>query len=147
MTEIRSVSAEDTESLGAALARRVSAPCVIALTGPLGVGKTTFVRGFLRARGHAGPVRSPTYTLVECYPLDSGTVHHLDLYRLADPEELEYLGVRDLATEESIWLVEWPEHGHGFLPPFDWHIAIDCEARDQRLIHGLSQALETPGRS
>lgn len=137
MAEHRSGSAGDTAALGAALARIVAAPCVIALEGPLGAGKTTFVRGFLRARGYEGPVRSPTYTLVETYPLDGGPVHHLDLYRLADPEELEYLGVRDLATDDSIWLIEWPERGHGFLPPFDRHVRIDCEAGGSRRLSGL----------
>lgn len=147
MAEYRSASAGDTAALGAALARTVALPCVIALEGPLGAGKTTFVRGFLRACGHEGRVRSPTYTLIETYPLDHGVVHHLDLYRLADPEELEYLGVRDLITDDAIWLIEWPERGSGFLPPFDRHIAIDCETDDCRRIRGLPAGLEVPDRS
>lgn len=142
MAEYRSGSAGDTAALGAALARAVTAPCVIALEGPLGAGKTTFVRGFLRACGHQGPVRSPTYTLVETYPLDDGPLHHLDLYRLADPEELEYLGVRDLAAGDALWLIEWPERGRGFLPPFDRHIAIDCETDGCRRIRGLPAGLK-----
>lgn len=147
MAEYGSASAGDTAALGAALARAVTAPCTIALEGPLGAGKTTFVRGFLRARGHAGPVRSPTYTLVETYPLTDGLLHHLDLYRLADPEELEYLGVRDLVTADAIWLIEWPERGRGFLPPFDRHIVIDCEADGGRRIRGLPAGLDPPDRS
>ncbi len=139
MAEFHSGSADDTAALGAALARLVAAPCVIALEGPLGAGKTTFVRGFLRARGCEGLVRSPTYTLIETYPLDEGPVHHLDLYRLADPEELEYLGVRDLVTDDSIWLIEWPERGRGFLPPFDRHVRIDCEADGSRRLSGLPE--------
>lgn len=147
MAEIRSAGPEDTEACGTALARTVAAPCVIALEGPLGAGKTTFVRGFLRGRGHTGPVRSPTYTLLETYPLAGGPVHHLDLYRLADPEELEYLGVRDLATGDAIWLIEWPEQGHGFLPAFDWHIVIECETDDSRRIRGLPVQPEPSERS
>lgn len=147
MAESRTASPRETEACGAALARAVTGPCVIALEGPLGAGKTTFVRGFLRARGYTGPVRSPTYTLVETYPLTAGPVHHLDLYRLADPEELEYLGVRDLATGDAIWLIEWPERGRGFLPPFDRHIVIDCESDGSRRIRGLPAGSEPPQRS
>lgn len=141
MAEARARTAAETESLGAALAAVVAAPCVIALEGPLGAGKTTLARGFLRARGHAGPVRSPTYTLVESYPCAGVTVHHLDLYRLSDPEELEQLGVRDLVAADAIWLVEWPERGRGFLPPADWWLAFDCARGDARRIRGLPPGL------
>ncbi|MDX1608724.1 MAG: tRNA (adenosine(37)-N6)-threonylcarbamoyltransferase complex ATPase subunit type 1 TsaE [Halofilum sp. (in: g-proteobacteria)] len=143
MADARPRTAAETESLGAALSAVVAAPCVIALEGPLGAGKTTLVRGFLRARGHAGPVRSPTYTLVESYPCADAIVHHLDLYRLSDPEELEHLGVRDLAAADAIWLVEWPERGRGFLPPADWWLVFACGRGDARRIHGLPPGVAT----
>ncbi len=100
-----------TESLGEALAGALrglrDAGCLILLQGELGAGKTTLVRGLLRAMGYAGPVPSPTYTLVEPYEIDGMRLFHLDLYRIADAQELEYLGWRDM--EGAISLVEWPE--------------------------------------
>lgn len=115
-------------AFGAALAGVCPAGCVIHLLGDLGAGKTTLVRGFLRARGHDGPVRSPTYTLIEPYELAGGAVYHLDLYRLGDPEELEYLGLRDLLGGEATLLIEWPERGEGWLPPPD--LVLDIAHRE-----------------
>jgi len=111
-------------AFGRRLAAHLEAPCVIYLEGDLGTGKTTLVRGVLRGLGHEGSVRSPTYTLIEPYELGGFRVFHLDLYRLGDPEELEYLGLRDLLEEDSILLVEWPERGAGALPPADLLIRI-----------------------
>jgi tRNA threonylcarbamoyladenosine biosynthesis protein TsaE len=113
-----------TRALGAALARAAGGGGVLLLHGDLGTGKTTLARGFLRARGHAGAVRSPTYTLLEPYPLVDGPVYHLDLYRLADAEELEYLGLRDLDEPGATFLVEWPERGRGGLPPADLEVTL-----------------------
>ncbi len=100
---------DQTEAHAAAVARALDAPCVFALRGPLGAGKTTWVRAFLRALGHDGIVPSPTYTLVEPYETGGMKVWHVDLYRLQDPLELEALGVRELLDGNAVMLVEWPE--------------------------------------
>ncbi len=114
-----------TGALGAALAATLEGGGVVLLHGDLGAGKTTLARGFLRGLGYAGVVRSPTYTLLEPYRVHAGTVYHLDLYRLADPEELDYLGLRDLDEPGSVFLVEWPERGRGALPPADLEVVLD----------------------
>ncbi|MCP5137356.1 MAG: tRNA (adenosine(37)-N6)-threonylcarbamoyltransferase complex ATPase subunit type 1 TsaE [Gammaproteobacteria bacterium] len=103
------------------------------LRGDLGAGKTTLVRAWLRGLGHQGAVRSPTYTLIEPYELDTGPGYHLDLYRLGDPEELEYLGLRDLLEVPALCLVEWPERGVGVLPPADLTIAIEHTGEARKL--------------
>ena len=115
--------AEATEQLGAQLASAVT-PAVVYLHGDLGAGKTTLVRGLIHALGYDGKVRSPTYTLVEPYACKPCTVFHLDLYRLADAEELEWLGLRDMLEEPSLLLIEWPERGGGLLPAADLTIDI-----------------------
>jgi len=126
----RTQTAEETEELGTrvALARPASgAPlAVLYLRGELGSGKTTFARGFARAAGVREPVRSPTYTLLEPYPADGGTLVHLDLYRLRSPAELDSLGVRELAAPGYVWLVEWPERAAGRLPPADLVVAFSA---------------------
>lgn len=113
-----------TEALGKRLAAGMWSG-VVYLQGELGAGKTALARAILHGRGYAGKVKSPTYTLVEPYRIGEQFVYHLDLYRLADPEELEWLGLRDMLAEASaLLLVEWPERGRGVLPPADLCIEL-----------------------
>jgi len=110
--------------LGEASLAEIPGPLLIALRGDLGAGKTTFVGGVLNAMGFTGPVRSPTYTLVEPYEAATRTLYHLDLYRLAEPRDVEALGVRDLLTVDAVLLVEWPERAAGVLPDADLTVSI-----------------------
>jgi len=130
-------------AFGQRIAEHLRPPGTFYLQGDLGTGKTTLVRGVLRGLGHTGPVRSPTYTLLEPYPLDAMRLYHLDLYRLGDPEELEYLGLRDLLDDRSLLLVEWPERGRGVLPAPDATIRIEHAEEARR----LDLTADSPGGS
>jgi tRNA threonylcarbamoyladenosine biosynthesis protein TsaE len=114
-----------TLALGAALAARLEPGLLIALRGELGAGKTTLVRGLLRALGYAGRVKSPTYTLVEVYELSRLSLYHFDFYRFHDPSEWIDAGFRDMFSGQGICLVEWPERARGQLPPADVDIALE----------------------
>ncbi|MBF0217922.1 MAG: tRNA (adenosine(37)-N6)-threonylcarbamoyltransferase complex ATPase subunit type 1 TsaE [Gammaproteobacteria bacterium] len=135
---------EATHAAGAALLSATNGIGLIALQGDLGSGKTTLVRGLLRAAGYQGRVKSPTYTLVEPYSEIGHGIYHFDLYRLADPEELEYIGIRDYLEEKALILLEWPERGEGLLPTADLTLMLSYQAfgRKLQIIAGNPYGLE-----
>lgn len=120
-------------AFGARLGRLTQGRGLIFLRGDLGAGKTTLARGLLQGLGYQGKVKSPTYTLMELYERGEGHILHLDLYRLAAPEELEFLAIRDYCSETTLCLVEWPERAGGFFSKPDLEIDIGIRAQSRML--------------
>lgn len=117
-------STEDTEAFGGLLWSVLPAKCLLFLHGDLGAGKTTLVRGMLRGAGYQQTVKSPTYSLVEEYDVAGRRLFHFDLYRLKDPEELEWMGMADYLQQSALCCVEWPNMGKGYLPTADLEIYL-----------------------
>ncbi|MEO8346103.1 MAG: tRNA (adenosine(37)-N6)-threonylcarbamoyltransferase complex ATPase subunit type 1 TsaE [Betaproteobacteria bacterium] len=145
-----------TERVGAALVAALHGGMVVLLHGDLGAGKTTLVRGALRAKGWVGPVKSPTYTLVEHYLLSSLYFYHFDFYRFADPSEWETAGLADYFRDDAVCLVEWPERVTGLLPAADLDLVLRHPGQDttgrelvlsahtpagERCLHAISRAI------
>jgi len=153
-----------TLDLGAQLAHQLPEKGIVFLHGTLGAGKTTLVRGILQAFGHQGSTKSPTYTIVEPYTIlnkvntnnsasNKSTsnkvsqnkitvrkVYHFDLYRLAEAEELEYMGIRDYFDEKALCFIEWPENGDGFLPEADFEITLSYSGEQREVeLRGFQQ--------
>ena len=124
-----------TAALARAVAEALGDGLVCHLHGPLGAGKSSFARALLQALGVPGRIKSPTYSLVEPYDLPDGRrAWHLDLYRIADPDELQWLGVDALGDADAVVLIEWPERGAGAVPPPDLDVWLDYEGTSRRAL-------------
>ena len=106
---------------------------VVFLEGQLGAGKTTLVRGILQSLGHVGPVKSPTYTLLEPYEVAGRTIYHFDLYRIGDSGELDFIGIDELMDADALKLIEWPDRGAGRLPAPDLVVRLSLEGEGRRV--------------
>ncbi|WP_077338913.1 tRNA (adenosine(37)-N6)-threonylcarbamoyltransferase complex ATPase subunit type 1 TsaE [Pseudocolwellia agarivorans] len=139
------VNSKATIAMGSLLAKIIKDDLkqglIVYLHGDLGAGKTTLTRGFVQGMGHKGNVKSPTYTLVEPYELGLWNIYHFDLYRLADPEELEYMGIRDYFGKNNCSFIEWPDKGEGFLPEADLIINIEYKNAERTIRFDAKTAL------
>jgi tRNA threonylcarbamoyladenosine biosynthesis protein TsaE len=135
--QINISSSEQMIQFGQNLSKQLKGGDIIYLNGDLGAGKTTLTKGIIKGLGYDGNIKSPTFTLVESYSPSEVDIHHFDLYRIADPEELEWMGIRDYFNENSIVLIEWPEKGEGFLPEANIEINISYleEGRHIEIFH------------
>jgi tRNA threonylcarbamoyladenosine biosynthesis protein TsaE len=131
-TDLKLPDAAATARLGAALASGVAPGCVLHLSGELGSGKTTLVRGLLRALGVSGPIKSPTYAWVEPYALSSLDLYHFDFFRFADKNAWLSSGLRDYFRPDAACLVEWPERAGDLLPSPDVSVQLDYDGEARR---------------
>lgn len=147
--ELRLPDAAATQRLGQCLARSAPSAAMVYLHGGLGVGKTTLVRSLVQALGHDGAVRSPSYTLMEPYSIANAEILHMDLYRLADAQELDFLGLEDIEFAHTLVLIEWPQQGSGRLPAADLELTLHMhgEGRLAQLQAGSHCGREWLGRA
>lgn len=123
------------------LAHQLHAPLIITFSGDIGAGKTTIIRAMLRALGIQCAIKSPTFSLVESYSCGDFFVHHFDLYRIHNEDELEYIGFRDFFSEQAICCIEWAEHARASLPQVDIHCTLTSKGLGRELeIKALSAA-------
>ena len=122
-----------TIAYGQRLAKAINSKGLLTLSGNLGSGKTTLSRGLIQSYGHSGAVKSPTYTLVEPYEIGEKRIYHFDLYRMEDPEELEFIGLWDYLTQEALIIIEWPEKAFGVLPPADLAIQLEQQEKGRKI--------------
>ncbi|TXI99210.1 MAG: tRNA (adenosine(37)-N6)-threonylcarbamoyltransferase complex ATPase subunit type 1 TsaE [Neisseriales bacterium] len=129
-----------TENLATKIAQVIVPNFIVSLSGNLGAGKTTLTRAILRAIGITGSIKSPTFTLVEPYQLESYVVYHFDLYRFSDPEEWFDAGFDEYFNEPQISFIEWPEKAEGLIPPIDWQVTINFlnDERRELIINALT---------
>lgn len=129
-------SLQETELIGQKIAKQLTFPSCVYLQGEMGAGKTTLSKSIIQAFGYVGAVTSPTYNLVQEYQVGQGVIYHMDLYRLEDPSELEYLALDDLWSNTSLFLIEWPVRGAGYLQMANAEVNISkaLDAVDQRNI-------------
>ncbi len=132
---------QDMSRLAQLIANAFEQSTMLYLHGHLGSGKTTLARYIIQALGCKDHIKSPTYTLVECYQLKSWRICHLDLYRLVDAQELEFIGIRDYLDDETIYLIEWPENAGGYLTPADIDIYIDFHVENKRRMKLVSNSI------
>lgn len=130
----------ETQQLGKKLVQYLTPPWITYLYGEIGCGKTTMVRAFLNALGYDGPVKSPTFSLMEIYEINDWSVLHLDLYRLSDPEELEFLGLREYLNKNSLFFVEWPENAAALLPKADMKMKFSYAGEGRQLVMEFARA-------
>jgi len=122
-----------TIAYGQRLAKAINSKGLLTLSGNLGSGKTTLCRGLIQSYSHSGAVKSPTYTLVEPYEIGDKRIYHFDLYRMEDPEELEFIGLWDYLTQEALIIIEWPEKAFGVLPPADLAIQLEQQEKGRKI--------------
>jgi len=136
-------SEKETEEFGAKLASILPKKAIICLEGHLGVGKTTLVRGFIKSLGYTGTVKSPTYNIVEEYEINHHTVLHFDLYRINDPEELQWIGIEDYFKEQAICFIEWPSLGEGYLESPDLILTLENHSQGRKIeIKKISETMK-----